>query len=162
MISAMSENRVIGKDNDLPWHLPDDFKFFKETTKGHIVVLGRKNYESLPHKFRPLPDRTNAILTRNKGYNADGAIIFHTLADIFEYAKKNNEDELFIIGGGEIYKMGLEFCNRIYLTEIDAIIEGDTFFPEFDKSIWKETSRKHHPADERHKFDFDFVIYEKR
>ncbi|MFT6866318.1 MAG: dihydrofolate reductase [Cyclobacteriaceae bacterium] len=162
MIAAMSTNRVIGKNNDLPWHLPDDFNFFKATTKGHYVLMGRKNFESLPPRFKPLPDRTNVVITRSKDYQAEKTHVVHSLEEALDKAKKNNEKEVFIIGGGEIYKLGLSFANKIYLTEIEGVIQGDTYFPEFDKNVWKETSRIHHLADERHLFPFDFVIYEKQ
>jgi dihydrofolate reductase len=161
MIAAMSKNRVIGRDNDLPWHLPDDFKFFKETTRGHHVLMGRKNFESLPHKFRPLPDRVNMILTRNEVLKIPGTLIFNSISEAIEHASGNNERELFIIGGGEIYQMALPFADKIYLTEIDAEIEGDTFFPDFEAAEWKETSRNHHNKDDRHNYSFDFVVYER-
>ncbi len=161
MIAAMSRNRVIGKDNDIPWHLPDDFKFFKDTTKHHHVIMGRKNYESLPHKFKPLPDRPNVIITRQANYPVEGAQVVPSLEAALEIARKAGEQEAFIIGGGEIYKLGLDIAEIIYLTEIDGEIAGDVFFPEFNKALWKEIDRRHHPADERHKFAFDFVTYEK-
>ncbi len=161
MIAAMSQNRVIGKNNDLPWNLPDDFKFFKTTTQGHHVILGRKNYESLPHKFRPLPNRTNIVITRKDGYGQSDEIeVVNSLEKALKIAKDNNEEEAFIIGGGEIYKLGLSFASRIYLTEINAEIEGDVYFPEFDKSTWKEVNREYHPIDDKHPYSFDFVIYE--
>ena len=161
MIAAMSQNRVIGKNNDLPWHLPDDFNYFKETTKGRFVIMGRKNFESLPHKFRPLPNRTNVVITRRKDFNEEGILVVHSIEDALKLATDAGEEEAFIIGGGEIYKLGLEHADKIYLTEINAQIEGDTQFPEFDKSKWLESSRKHHPKDERHLFSFDFVVYQK-
>lgn len=161
MIAAMSRNRVIGKNNDIPWHLPNDFKFFKDTTKHHHVIMGRKNYESLPHKFRPLPDRTNIIITRQPDYPVEGAQVVSSLEESLELARTAGEAEAFIIGGGEIYKLGLDIAEIIYLTEIDAEIVGDVYFPEFDKTIWQESERKHHPADERHAFAFDFVTYVK-
>ena len=162
MIAAMSQNRVIGKNNDLPWHLPDDFSFFKTKTKGHFVLMGRKNYDSLPHKFKPLPQRTNVVITRKADFSAEGTTTVHSLEDAIDQARIAGESEAFIIGGGQIYKLGLEHADRIYLTEIHGQVEGDTYFPEFDKSIWHETSREHHPADEKHQFAFDFVIYEKQ
>jgi len=162
MIAAMSQNRVIGKNNDLPWHLPDDFKFFKEKTKGHHVIMGRKNYESLPPKFRPLPDRTNIVLTRNSFFKEKNIIVLSELSKALDLAKVNNEKEAFIIGGGEIYQIGLDFAQRIYLTEIAAEIPGDTFFPKLDHQIWQEVTRIHHPQDAKHKFPFDFVTYQKK
>lgn len=161
MIAAMGSNRVIGKDNDIPWHLPDDFKYFKETTAGHHVLMGRKNFESLPPKFKPLPHRPNVIITRNMDYEAVGTTVVHSLEDAIKVAEHAGEQEVFIIGGGEIYLLGLDYCDKIYLTEIAGDFTGDTIFPEFDQNIWKETSRKHHPTDERHQYAFDFVIYEK-
>ena len=161
MIAAMGSNRVIGKDNDLPWHLPDDFKYFQQTTKGHHVLMGRKNWESLPHKFQPLPNRTNLVITRQQNYQAEGAETIQSLEGGAKIAERNKEEELFIIGGGEIYRMGLGIADRIYLTEIEGAFEGQVTFPEFPADEWKEVSRKHHPADDRHKFAFDFVIYEK-
>ncbi|MCV9385244.1 dihydrofolate reductase [Reichenbachiella ulvae] len=161
MIAAMSENRVIGINNDLPWHLPDDMKYFMETTKEHHVIMGRKNYESLPPKFSPLPNRTNLVVTRQGDYEAPGCELFTSIESAVEFAEKNGEEELFIIGGGQIYQLGMEMSDKIYLTEIDAHIDGgEVFFPEMGEE-WKETSRSHHPADDRHKYAFDFVIYEK-
>lgn len=161
MIAAMGQNRVIGKDNDIPWHLPDDFQFFKKTTEGHHVLMGRKNFESLPPRFKPLPNRPNVIITRNPDYRADGAQVVNSLEDALNIAEANGEKEAFIIGGGEIYKLGLAHADTIYLTEINGAFDGDTIFPEFDKSIWKEVERKHHGTDERHQFSFDFVTYQK-
>ncbi len=160
-IAALSKNRVIGKDNDLPWRLPDDMKFFMETTKGHHVIMGRKNYDSLHKKFKPLPNRTNIVITHQKDYQAPGCIILNTLEPALEIARKNGEMECFIIGGAEIYKLAMPFTTRLYLTEIDAHIEGDTYFPDFTQEDWKEISRKYHPADERHHYAFDFVIYDR-
>lgn len=161
LIAAMAENRVIGKDNDLPWRLPDDMKFFMQTTKGHHVIMGRKNYDSLLDKFKPLPDRTNIVVTRQKNFNAPGCIVVNGIEKGIEIARNNKEQELFIIGGAEIYKLTLSVAHRIYLTEIKAIVEGDTYFPEFKATEWKEVSRKPHPADDRHRYAFDFVTYER-
>ncbi|MCP4460378.1 MAG: dihydrofolate reductase [Cytophagales bacterium] len=161
MIAAMGSNRVIGKDNDIPWHLPDDFKFFKDTTKSHYVIMGRKNWESLPAKLQPLPNRTNIVITRQADYKAPGAIIVPTLNAAMKIAKEAKEEEAFVIGGGEIYRMALETSNRIYLTEINEDFDGQVTFPEFDKTEWKETSRVHHGTDDQHEFEFDFVTYEK-
>lgn len=161
IIAAVAKNRVIGRGNDLPWHLPDDMKFFMQTTNGHHVIMGRKNYESLPEKFRPLPNRTNIVVTRQKDYKAPGCTIVHELSDGIRLAKSNGEKELFIIGGAEIYKLALPMTNVLYLTEIDAELEGDTFFPTWNKKDWKEMSRQHHTADAKHKFAFDFTVYKK-
>lgn len=161
MIAAMASNRVIGVNNDIPWHLPDDFKYFKNTTAGYYVIMGRKNWESLPKNFQPLPNRTNIIITTQKDYQAEGATIVHSLEDALAIAEQAKEKEAFIIGGGVIYRMGLAVSDKIYLTEIHGEFEGDVTFPELDKEIWKETSRIHHPKDEKHSHSFDFVIYEK-
>ena len=160
LIAALTQNRVIGKNNDLPLHLPDDMKYFMQTTKGHHVIMGRKNYDSIPEKFRPLPNRTNIVVTRQKNWSGEKCLVVHSIEEGIEIAKKDNQEELFIIGGAEIYKEGFRFIQRMYLTEIQTEIEGDTHFPEFDPHQWKEVSRKHHPKDERHAFGFDFVIYE--
>jgi dihydrofolate reductase len=160
-IAALSKNRVIGKNNDLPWKLPDDMKFFMETTKGHHVIMGRKNYDSLRGKFKPLPDRTNIVITRQSEFNAPGCIVLHDVKEGLLIANKNGERECFIIGGSEIYQLAMPHTNRLYLTEIDAVIEGDTYFPAFSKDKWKELSRTHHAADDRHAYAFDFVVYEK-
>jgi dihydrofolate reductase len=161
LIAALSKNRVIGKNNDLPWHLPDDMKYFMQTTKGHHVIMGRKNYQSIPEKFRPLPNRVNVVVTRQPDFDAPGSTLVHSMEKALEVARENHEPEVFIIGGAEIYHQGFALANRLYLTEIDADIEGDTFFPTFNKNEWKEVSRMHHSTDERHKFSFDFVVYER-
>ena len=162
MIAAMSTNRVIGINNDLPWHLPDDFKFFQTKTKGHHVLMGRKNYESLPAKFRPLPNRINLIITKNEKYQAENTHIFHSLENAIEYAEINGEQELFIIGGGEIYKLALPYTDTIYLTEVNASLNGHAYFPIFDKQIFKEIQRSHHATDEQHLYSFDYVTYHKK
>ena len=162
MIAAVAANRVIGKNNDLPWHLPDDMKYFMQTTSGHHCIMGRKNYDSIPDKFRPLPNRTNIVVTRQQNFTAPGCTVVNTLEQALEIAVKNKEIETFIIGGAEIYRLGLPFADRLYLTEIKASVSGDIFFPEFNKNEWIETSRKPHDADERHKYAFDFVVYTKR
>ena len=156
----MSQNRVIGRDNDLPWKLPDDMKFFQRTTKGHVVIMGRKNYDSLPPNYKPLPNRTNIILTRQAGFIAEDCIVCDNLEDALKYSRNEGEQEVFVIGGGQVYEQALDQSDRIYLTEIDAEIEGDTFFPELNDS-WKEVKRENHSTDERHKYSFDFVTYEK-
>jgi dihydrofolate reductase len=161
LIAALAENHVIGKNNDLPWHLPDDMKYFMKTTTGHVVIMGRKNYESLPPKFRPLPDRTNVVITRQKNFSAPGCTVVNSLEAGIQVAKRANEKELFIIGGAEIFELSMSVADRLYLTEIKTELEGDTFFPQFDKSKWKEFSRMPHLKDERHAFEFDFVVYGK-
>lgn len=162
MIAALGKNHVIGKDNDLVWNLPDDMKYFMQTTSGHHVIMGRKNYESIPEKYRPLPNRTNIIITRQPSYKAPGAIVVHSMETALEVARQGQESLTFIIGGGEIYAVGLDFADLLYLTEINGSFEGDAFFPNFSGADWQEISRIPHPADTRHAYAFDFVIYERR
>ena len=162
LIVAVSENGVIGKDNDLIWHLPNDMRFFKETTMGHHVIMGRKNFESIPHKYRPLPDRTNIVITRQSGYKAEGCIVVNSVEAALEITKNNGDIEPFIIGGGQIYKIALEnnLADRIYLTKVHHSFEGDTFFPELNTD-WKEMERIDHKADEKHAHDFSFLTFKK-
>jgi dihydrofolate reductase len=160
-VVALASNGVIGKNNDLPWKLPDDMKFFMQKTKGHCVILGRKNFESLPDKYKPLPDRTNIVVTRNHSYSAPGCVLVHSIEEALEMAKKYNETEAMVIGGAEIYKLAFPYADRLYLTEIKAAVEGDTYFPDFNRSEWKEVERIPHAQDQRHAYAFDFVTYEK-
>jgi dihydrofolate reductase len=162
LIAAVTKNNVIGKDNDLPWKLPDDMKYFMETTKGHAVIMGRKNFDSLPLKFKPLKDRFNIVLSREKKRLDFDVCLVHSMDDAFKEAESKHGpgSEVFVIGGAQIYNQAIARAHRLYITEIDAVLEGDTFFPSFNKGEWKETSRRHHPADDRHAFAFDFVIYE--
>ena len=135
LIVAVSENGVIGKDNDLIWHLPKDMRFFKNTTMGHHVIMGRKNFESIPHKFRPLPNRINVVITRQTTYKAGGCMVVNSVDDALQIAKHNGEEEAFIIGGGQIYKLALEanLVDKVYLTKVHHSFEGDTFFPALNK-----------------------------
>ena len=162
LIVAVSENGVIGKDNDLIWHLPNDISFFKETTIGHHVIMGRRNFESIPHKFRPLPDRTNIVITRQSNYKAEGCIVVNSVEKAIEIAKNNGEPHPFIIGGGQIYKISLEknLVDRIYLTRIHHSFDGDTFFPELN-SDWKEVNREHCFKDNNHEYDYSFILLDK-
>jgi dihydrofolate reductase len=138
LIAAVAKNGVIGKDNALPWHLPEDLKHFKALTTGHAVIMGRKTWESLPARFRPLPDRLNIVVTRNPGYSAPGATVVHSLA---EAQKVGAGRTAFVIGGAELYAHALPLAQRLELTEIDAAFEGDAHFPAFDRSEWCETGR---------------------
>ncbi len=162
LVAAVAANGVIGKDNDLPWRLPDDMKFFMEKTKGHHVILGRKNFESLPAKFRPLPERTNIVVTRQKDYRAPGCVVVHSFDDALKFAADHGEQEVMVLGGSDIYKLSMPYADYLCLTEVDASVEGDVYFPEFDRTQWKEISRRHHPADGRHRYAFDFVLYERK
>lgn len=157
MIAAAAENNAIGKDNDLLWHLPDDFKRFKKLTTGHKIIMGRKTFESFP---KPLPNRVHIIITRDKNYKVEfpDCIVVHSLEAALEQAK--NED-CFVIGGGEIYKQSEAFCNKIELTRVHATFEADTYFPEINTDTWKVTYEEKHPKDEKHKYAFTYVTYSK-
>ena len=162
LIVAASENNTIGIQNDLPWHLPDDMDFFKRTTFNSSVIMGKNNFLSIPKKFRPLKDRTNIILTRNKQFYTEDCIIANSLESAIEIAK-NKKKEIFIIGGGMVYKNALEkeLVDIIYLTRIHANIKGDTFFPVIDMNKWEVINKKHHPKDDKHKYDFTFLKLKK-
>ena len=160
LMAAMSENYVIGKAGDLPWHLPKDFKRFKEMTQGHNIIMGRKTYESLGGK--PLPKRTNIVITRQEGYEGSGIVVVKSLEEALDYVAQTEDDEPFVIGGGEIYKAALPYADRIYLTIVHAEVEGDTFFPEFNQSEWEITEQEAVPADEKHDYPFTFVTYDRK
>lgn len=157
IIAAISKNNVLGKENKLLWHLPKDFKFFKDTTLGHPIIMGRKTFESLP---KALPGRTNIIITGDRNYKKDGALITHSLEEAIK-AGLSEDKEVFICGGGQIYKEALEknLVDKIYITEIDVEIEGDAFFPTFNKDDWEISKKECHTKDEKHDFDFCFVEY---
>ena len=128
MIAAVAENGIIGKDNDLVWRLPKDMRYFMDTTKGHHIITGRRNYESIPEKLRPLKDRTNIVVTRDKSYQAPGAVIVHSLQGAIQKAEDDDEQEIFIIGGGEIYLQALDMADRLYITQVKESFDGDTHF----------------------------------
>lgn len=155
-IVAIAENNVIGKDNDLIWKLPRDMKHFKETTTGHYIIMGRKTFES---NGRPLPNRTNVIITRDKEYTADGCVVVHSLEDALKEAK--NDSEAFIIGGGVIYELAMPFVDRIYLTKIHHSFEGDTFFPELDMDEWNITQERFFEPDEKNKYPFTILTLDR-
>lgn len=157
-IAAMSENRVIGDDNQLPWHLPADLKHFKTLTTNHPILMGRKTYESIG---RPLPNRSNIIITRNHAFHAPGCIVVRSIEEAIEHATSNHSDEIFIIGGAEVYKQLLPNIERIYLTIVHEIFEGDAFFPELNLAEWKENDRVLHEADENNDYDYSFIVLDK-
>lgn len=161
IIVARANNGVIGKDNGLIWHMPRDLRFFKETTTGHYVLMGRKSYEAVG---KPLPNRLNIIITRNKDYAAENCLVLHSLHEALDLASQQKQQEVFILGGGEIYRQALNkgWVDRIYLTEIKESFEGDTYFPELDMSQWQESKREEHQADEQNPHDFAFVILERK
>ena len=162
IIVAIAENRAIGKDNDLLWHLPDDMKFFKKTTLGKPVIMGRKNFESIPEKFRPLPGRRNIVITRQPDYRAPGAEVVHNLEDAFDAGA--DYDEVFVIGGGEIFRQALAMnvVDRMYITEVHQCFDGDVFFPEIDAAKWSRKVLSEHPKDERHGYAFTFTLYTRK
>lgn len=156
VIVAASENNIIGNDNKLIWHLSDDLKRFKNLTKGHHVIMGRKTFESMP---RALPNRTNVIITRKANYIAKDAIVTNSLESALSIA--SDDPQPFIIGGGEIYKIALDYSDRIELTRVHDNFEGDTVFPEIDKEKWIESNRIEKKKDESHNYDFTFITYNK-
>lgn len=161
LLVAMARNRVIGRKNKLPWHLPADLKHFKFLTMGQTIVMGRKTYESIG---RPLPGRANIIVTRQTGYEVPGAIVVNTIDDallICERAESIN-GENFIIGGEELYRQTLKICQRIYITEIQRDFEGDVFFPEFDPNEWEETQRDRHISENDTNLEYHFVVLDRK
>lgn len=154
LIAAAGENNELGKDNDLVWHLPDDFKHFKTTTTGHFIIMGRKTFESFP---KLLPNRTHIVITRNKGYKADGAHVVQSMKEALELAKEDSQP--FIIGGGEIYHLGLPYAQRIELTRVHGSFEADTYFPEIREDEWTLLDEKFHSKDERHNYAFTIQTY---
>lgn len=156
LIAAVAENNVIGRDNALPWRLPADLKHFRRLTTGHAVITGRRNYESIG---RPLPERTNIVLTHRRDYRADGCIVVHTLEDAFAAAR--GDPEVFIMGGAEIYAQTVDRAERIYLTRVHAEIAGDTLFPAVDWSVWREIARERHEPDAQHAYAYSFVTLDR-
>lgn len=157
MIAAMASNRALGKDNKLLWHISEDLKHFKAITSGGVVVMGRRTYESLG---RLLPGRVNVIVTRNTADAVDGAVMVSSLEEALErYADR---EEIFIIGGGQIYRAGLPLSDRVYLTEVMHPYEADTFFPELDPAIWHESERRHNDRGGDFAYPFDFVVYDRK
>ena len=154
LIAAAAENNALGKDNDLVWHLPDDFKRFKSLTTGHHIIMGRKTWESFP---RPLPNRTHIVITRNKNYQAEGAIVVHDMEDALAYAK--DDPNTFIIGGGEIYKIGLDYATHIELTRVHGTFEADAFFPVIDHTVWELKESTFHDKDDRHNYGFTYETW---
>lgn len=156
MIAAVGENNALGKNNDLLWHLPDDFKRFKKLTTGHKIIMGRKTFESFP---KPLPNRIHIIITRDKNYTIPhpDCIVKHSVEDALELVENDNLS--FIIGGGEIYGQGERFANKIELTRVHASFEADTFFPKIDENIWKLVKEEYHQKDEKHQYDFTYMTY---
>ena len=163
MIAAMSSNRVIGKENALPWHLPNDLKFFKESTLGKPVIMGRKTFESIG---RPLPGRTNIIITRNKDFKVPGVTIVNSLDLAFEVAEglvaSKGGNEIMVIGGSEIYTQALPEARRLYITQVDAEIDGDAYFPEFDRNDWFVSRNERHKACDKNPYNYAFQVLDRK
>ncbi len=158
IIAAAGENNALGIDNDLPWHLPDDFKRFKLLTSGHKIIMGRKTLESFP---KALPNREHIVVTRDKNYKAKfDCVLKHSLKDAIAYTE--NDNAAFIIGGGQIYEQAMSLATKIELTRIHAEFEADTFFPKIDLTVWEVVNEEYHPQDERHQFDFSYLTYKRK
>ena len=154
LIAAVAENNALGKHNLLLWHLPDDFKRFKSITTGHYIILGRKTFESFP---KPLPNRTHVIISRQKDYKYEGCIVVDSLQKAIAICPKN--EEVFIIGGGEIYNQSIDIADKLDITKVHHSFEADTFFPQIDMEKWELTSTEFHSKDEKHPFEFTFETY---
>ncbi len=156
LIAAMAENRVIGRANRLPWRLPADLKHFKQLTLGKPIIMGRNTFESIG---RPLPGRSNIVVTRDPAYRAEGCQVVHSVEQALHVA--DGHEEVMVVGGAELYRQTLERADRLYLTIINAAVEGDTLFPEIEPQQWRETERETHYADDRNQYDYDFVTLER-
>jgi len=161
ILVAMARNRVIGQNNTLPWHLPADLKHFKSLTIGHSMIMGRKTYESIG---KPLPGRTNIIVTKQSNFQAPGTTIVNSIEEALEKSKESScaNNESFIIGGAELYRQTLKLCHRMYITEIQGDFEGDTFFPEFNQDDWQETTRERHEGNDKAGLAYHFVILDRK
>ncbi|EZP77472.1 dihydrofolate reductase subunit [Parageobacillus genomosp. 1] len=157
-IFAMDQNRVIGKDNRLPWHLPADLAYFKKVTMGHAIVMGRKTFESIG---RPLPGRENVIVTRDRSFQLEGCKVLHSIEEVKRFAAMR-DDEVFVIGGAELFRATLPVADRLYITKIEASFPGDTFYPAFDESEWQLVSYTKGIKDEKNPYDYAFIVYERK
>ena len=157
VIAAVAENNALGKENQLLWHLPDDFKRFKTLTSGHYIIMGRKTFESFP---KPLPNRTHVIISRQANYQPEGCIVVNSLEQAIEACPKT--EEVFIIGGGEIYRQSIAVADKLDLTKVHASFEADTHFPEIDLSQWQLVFEEHHSKDERHDYAFTFQTFTRK
>lgn len=155
MIFAMDRNRLIGNDNKLPWRLPADLAYFKKTTLGHLILMGRKTFESLG---KPLPGRKNVILTRDRSYKAPGCELIHSLDELQQYI---SDQEIFVIGGANIYEQLLPMANRLYITHIDAEFEGDSYFPPLNEEQWQLIHRSEGVVDNANRYPHTFCVYER-
>lgn len=156
LIAAAGENNELGKDSALVWHLPDDFKRFKALTSEHYIIMGRKTFESLKN---PLPNRTHIVITRQENYAPEGCIVVHSIEEAIKITPR--DEEIFVIGGGEIYKLALAFADKIELTRVFGTFEADTFFPEIIEEEWELIGEDFHPKDEKHNYDFSYRTYKR-
>lgn len=157
LIAAIGKNNELGKDNQLIWHLPNDFKRFKAITTGHYIVMGRKTFESFP---KPLPNRTHVIITRQKNYISENCIVVNSIEDAIATCPK--DETIFVIGGGEIYKQSIKIADKLEITRVHYTFEADTFFPEINMEEWELIFEEYHPKDEKHNFDFTFLTYSRK
>jgi len=155
---AVAKNNIIGKDNEIPWYLPADLRYFKKTTLGHAVIMGRNCYMSIG---RPLPKRTNIIVTRDPFFISSSCPIARSIPEALFMAHSDGESEVFIIGGGQIYQQSIDLWDKLYLTEVDLEVDGDVFFPEIDMTAWKLISSEYHDKDEKNEFNYTFKVFEK-
>ncbi len=153
IIVAMDETRGIGVEGRLPWHLPADLKRFKSLTMGHHLIMGRKTFASIG---RPLPGRTTIIVTRDQSFQPEGCLVAHSLETALEFARLDLEDNVFVIGGAEIFVQAIELADRIYLTQVHSSVPADVYFPEFAAADWQETDSEYHPADEKNRYPFTY------
>jgi len=159
IIVAMSENRVIGANNQLPWHLPEDLKYFKRITMGHPIIMGRKTFESIG---RPLPGRANIVVTRQPDWSVPGVIVAANIEDALRQAVREDADqEVFIIGGGELFRQTLNKVSRLYLTQVHAHVDGDAFFPDFQREQWREVERVDYDSDQKNPHDYSFIVLDR-
>jgi len=157
MIAAVAENNALGKNNELVWHLPNDFKRFKELTTGHHIIMGRKTFESFP---KPLPNRTHIVITRQENYNPEGCIVVNSIEKAIAICPENEDS--YIIGGGEIYNLGLQYADIIELTKVHHTFEADAFFPKISESDWLLVESEENFKDEKHLYDYTYETYIRR
>ncbi|WP_226034743.1 dihydrofolate reductase [Aquibacillus saliphilus] len=159
LLYAMDKNRVIGYNNELPWRLPKDLKFFKELTTSNMVIMGRKTFDSMNG---PLPNRKNVIVTRDKSYQQNDCEVIHSVDKVIDWSTDNPEVEYFVIGGGNIFEQILPYADRMYMTYIDESFPGDTYFPDFDESVWQITKKIKGIKDDNNPYDYYFIQYDRK
>lgn len=158
-VFAMDRNQLIGKDNDLPWHIPNDFKFFKDITWGQTIIMGRKTFESFG---KPLPNRDHIILTSDESYQVDGCLVFHSIDELMNHIDQDHDKEWFVIGGSVLFEKMLPLADRMYVTWIDHEFEGDTYFPSYEENEWVLTSETKGLKDEKNPYDYYFRTYDRK